>query len=594
MSDLEVEDVLSGPADSDDAAGGDVHADNPGARTFWFGKNRGRRLDAVVQEDLGYAEWCCHPDRKKEQFKWYDEFCRLYSDYEAWLERTEGPINPGQAVVWFGKWYRNCLFATMYNAPGHVRYLLDNDKNKPYKWYYWLERQTQKMDDWRNGHRRSYRARGPSDKVRDVGLRLTRKDDGAIDSNEEYEKDGFVVSDEEDDGPNEDPSSSGITECVNTDTGHSQDDSQIESIVSTNSRVGSQAQDVQTQTSGDDIEEVSDESDFITSDGSQVDDDADYQDDDDYDPLDAIFKGKNAPPPPHTQMQTRSMARKEQKSERVRDENMNDEAEQSDGSGLTTVDAEDDKPRISPRTRRRLTNADLSDEEEGPSRRLHKRLRIDYDTGSVTSASDAGSKSEDSDSGPRPSKGRRSTFGKLMDPSSQETSAVALKKSMGGLRDNAKGDGVEIMKNRTRAQYPFFLTYRTRWSDNDQYGHMNNSVYYHLFDSIINSYLIAHCGLEPTKSERIGLVVESHCSFFAPLAFPEVLELGLRVVALGRSSVTYEVGVWKEGSQKVAAVGGYTHVFVDSDSRRTGAIEGGLRDGLGRLLVDGAGSKSKL
>lgn len=123
---------------------------------------------------------------------------------------------------------------------------------------------------------------------------------------------------------------------------------------------------------------------------------------------------------------------------------------------------------------------------------------------------------------------------------------------------------------------------------------MNNSMYYHLFDSIINSYLIAHCDLEPTKSKRIGLVVESHCSFFAPLAFPEVLELGLRAVAVGRSSVTYEVGVWKEGAEKVAAVGGYTHVFVDSESRRTSAIEGSLREGLGRLLMDSAGDKSKL
>ena len=72
-----------------------------------------------------------------------------------------------------------------------------------------------------------------------------------------------------------------------------------------------------------------------------------------------------------------------------------------------------------------------------------------------------------------------------------------------------------------------------------------------LFDSVVNSYLITHCGQDPTKSERIGLVVSSRASFFAPLSFPEVLELGLRVVALGRSSVTYEVGVWKEGAEKV-------------------------------------------
>ncbi|KAJ3559645.1 hypothetical protein NM688_g216 [Phlebia brevispora] len=91
-------------------------------------------------------------------------------------------------------------------------------------------------------------------------------------------------------------------------------------------------------------------------------------------------------------------------------------------------------------------------------------------------------------------------------------------------------------------------------SDNDQYAHINNSVYYHLFDSVVNTYLIKHCGLAPPDSPLIGLVVSSYCNFFSPLSFPAVLDLGLRVTKLGTSSVTYEVGVFEEGSDSVSAV----------------------------------------
>jgi len=101
---------------------------------------------------------------------------------------------------------------------------------------------------------------------------------------------------------------------------------------------------------------------------------------------------------------------------------------------------------------------------------------------------------------------------------------------------------------RQRLDYKYFLKYRTRWSDNDQYAHMNNAVYYYLIDSIVNTYLEEHCGCSPKSTSSrdaappIGLVISSQCTFFSPLSFPQVIVLGLRVSALGRSSVTYEVG----------------------------------------------------
>ena len=128
-------------------------------------------------------------------------------------------------------------------------------------------------------------------------------------------------------------------------------------------------------------------------------------------------------------------------------------------------------------------------------------------------------------------------------------------------------------------------------SDNDQYSHINNSVYYHLFDSVVNTYLIAHCDLSPRTSDSIGLVVSSHAQFFSPLSFPVVLDLGLRVNHLGNSSVTYEVGVFREGSAEPAVVGGYTHVFVDAVSRKSSPMRDRMKEGLQRLFVEPSDNK---
>ncbi|KAF5381484.1 hypothetical protein D9757_008132 [Collybiopsis confluens] len=102
---------------------------------------------------------------------------------------------------------------------------------------------------------------------------------------------------------------------------------------------------------------------------------------------------------------------------------------------------------------------------------------------------------------------------------------------------------------------------------------------------VINTYLIEACRQDPQHSPLIGLVISSWCQFFAPLSFPEILDLCLRVTKLGNSSVTYQVGVFKQGSDELAAVGGYTHVFVDRESRKSTPMNRETRDGLGTLLV---------
>ncbi|KAF8511324.1 thioesterase thiol ester dehydrase-isomerase [Gautieria morchelliformis] len=151
------------------------------------------------------------------------------------------------------------------------------------------------------------------------------------------------------------------------------------------------------------------------------------------------------------------------------------------------------------------------------------------------------------------------------------------------------------LKARTRASYPHFMLHQTRWSDNDQYGHLNNSIYQHYFDTVINAYLIQFCGLEPLTSRTIGLAVATSCQYFQPLSFPRQLYLGLAVNVLGRSSVTYEVGVFgADDSGGPAAVGTFTHVFVDSKSRRPASMSPELRTGLEKLLVQRTAVACKL
>jgi acyl-CoA thioester hydrolase len=119
-----------------------------------------------------------------------------------------------------------------------------------------------------------------------------------------------------------------------------------------------------------------------------------------------------------------------------------------------------------------------------------------------------------------------------------------------------------------REHYRRFIALATRWMDNDIYGHLNNVVYYSLFDSAVNRYLIEAGVLDIRAGGVIGLVVETHCNYFAPLAFPQPIEAGLRVARIGTSSVRYEIGIFAEGAPLSAASGHFVHVYVDRASRR--------------------------
>ncbi|HYJ85866.1 MAG TPA: thioesterase family protein [Pyrinomonadaceae bacterium] len=135
----------------------------------------------------------------------------------------------------------------------------------------------------------------------------------------------------------------------------------------------------------------------------------------------------------------------------------------------------------------------------------------------------------------------------------------------------------------TRADYPHFATLSTRWMDNDVYGHINNALYYAFFDTAINQYLIAEGGLDITSGEVIAFAAESQCQYLQALAFPDVIEVGLRVGKLGNSSVRYELAIFKQGETDVAAAGYFVHVFVDRQTRRPVPMPERIRAALERI-----------
>ncbi|CAK3984782.1 Hypothetical predicted protein [Lecanosticta acicola] len=128
----------------------------------------------------------------------------------------------------------------------------------------------------------------------------------------------------------------------------------------------------------------------------------------------------------------------------------------------------------------------------------------------------------------------------------------------------AKPLGLDLAskKQRTRSDYVYHEDYRSRWNDNDMFHHLNNPIYGVLIDSIINSYLIQKTGYSTSGSEYIGLVGSSYCDYFGSAHYPGMLEVGLRVVKLGKSSVMYEVGVFQAGEEQIKAVGGFIQIWV--------------------------------
>jgi acyl-CoA thioester hydrolase len=135
-----------------------------------------------------------------------------------------------------------------------------------------------------------------------------------------------------------------------------------------------------------------------------------------------------------------------------------------------------------------------------------------------------------------------------------------------------------------REHYRAFLSIPTRWMDNDAYGHVNNVIYYSYFDTAVNEHLIRAGGLDIERDPVVGYTVETSCRFLRPLAFPQIVDAGLRVAKLGTSSVVYEIGLFVAGEDTPSAEGRFVHVWVDRVSQRPSRVPDKIRRALAPLL----------
>lgn len=143
--------------------------------------------------------------------------------------------------------------------------------------------------------------------------------------------------------------------------------------------------------------------------------------------------------------------------------------------------------------------------------------------------------------------------------------------------------GAPSMRDATRADYRHLASVQTRWMDNDVYGHVNNVTYYSYFDTAVNQYLIERGVLDIHNGDVVGLVVDTGCSYFRSIAFPDRLQIGVRVAKLGNSSVRYEVAVFREEDEVICAAGHFVHVYVDRESGRPVPIPDNTREALAAL-----------
>jgi acyl-CoA thioester hydrolase len=141
------------------------------------------------------------------------------------------------------------------------------------------------------------------------------------------------------------------------------------------------------------------------------------------------------------------------------------------------------------------------------------------------------------------------------------------------------------MRDTPRAAFPHFLAIPTRWMDNDVYGHVNNVNYYSFFDTAVNRFLIERGVLDIHEGQVVGFVVETSCSYFSPIAFPDTVHVGVRVAKLGNSSVRYELALYRNDEALPAAAGHFVHVYVDRGSNRPVPIPDATRAVLQTLVA---------
>ena len=137
----------------------------------------------------------------------------------------------------------------------------------------------------------------------------------------------------------------------------------------------------------------------------------------------------------------------------------------------------------------------------------------------------------------------------------------------------------------TRAHFRHFMTIATRLMDNDVYAHVNNATYYSFIDTAVTSYLVNALHRDLTHDPIVYFVVQNGCTYFSPIAFPDIVHAGLRVSRIGTSSMRFEVGLFRNDEDETAALGHFVQVCCERETQRPIAMPPNVRAALGAIHV---------
>jgi acyl-CoA thioester hydrolase len=134
---------------------------------------------------------------------------------------------------------------------------------------------------------------------------------------------------------------------------------------------------------------------------------------------------------------------------------------------------------------------------------------------------------------------------------------------------------------------------RVRYGECDPQGIVFNANYLSYFDVAFTELWRAALGSWQDMVERgvDAVVAEANLQFRSPARFDDVLELQAEVTRLGRTSITTEIDVVRDGELLVA--GRLRHVIVDAATWKKTEVPDWVRAGLEPYAATGAGRESE-
>ncbi|MCP4114862.1 MAG: acyl-CoA thioesterase [Desulfobacteraceae bacterium] len=109
-----------------------------------------------------------------------------------------------------------------------------------------------------------------------------------------------------------------------------------------------------------------------------------------------------------------------------------------------------------------------------------------------------------------------------------------------------------------RAGFEFFYPLRVRYAEIDAQGVVFNAHYLTYFDTALTEYLrfLDYDYMGAVKSKGIDFhLVKSTIEYLAPVHFDDTIEIGVRAKQVGNTSITWELGIFRENNDRCLTLG---------------------------------------